>query len=51
VRPTIGRDVPEAERTSERSVLGSDLCKIKDRDYFVLGVVEMPVICTEDFFC
>jgi hypothetical protein len=48
--PDIGRDkpdywwsVPEEERARRVVLLGSDACIIDDEDFFIRGVIEIPI--------
>ena len=41
--------VPEPER-ADRCKLGSDLCSIDDEDFFVRGLVEIPILGTDERF-
>ena len=40
----------ESLRTDKDSFLNSDLCVIKKQDYFVRGLIEIPVIGSDDHF-
>lgn len=47
--PYSYEDIPEAERES-RTVVTPDQCIIDDRWFFVRGVLEVPILGTEDVF-
>jgi hypothetical protein len=47
--PIYWERIPENER-SKRGFLNSDFCSIDGRDFFVRGVIAIPIIGTEELF-
>jgi|SRR5262245_49559785 len=47
--PVYYREIPEAERAA-RAYLSSDLCVIEERDFFVRGVLEIPIVGSDEVF-
>ena len=47
--PTYYGALPEAERAA-RANLSSDLCTIDDTDFFIRGVLDIPIKATEEVF-
>ncbi|HEV2799855.1 MAG TPA: DUF2199 domain-containing protein [Pyrinomonadaceae bacterium] len=42
-KPDYWWDVPEEERESRIVLIGSDACIIDDKDFFIRGVIEIPI--------
>ena len=47
--PLYWDQIPEAERTA-RGELTPDFCAIDDRDFFVRGLIEIPIVDSDQFF-
>src|SRR3989442_11018876 len=47
--PTYWQQIPEAER-SRRGRINSDFCEIDDEDFFIRGLIEIPIIGSDEVF-
>jgi hypothetical protein len=47
--PTYWEQIAESER-SKRGFLNSDFCEVDGRDFFVRGVIAIPIVGTEELF-